>query len=569
MPTYNFDISMQLAAGLPIKEITCSSHKVNIDYDGPNQAAVRLDPAEKSGGNRDFILKYRLSGGKIESGLLLFEGEDENFFLLMLQPQKRVSENQIPPREYIFIVDISGSMHGFPLDISKKLLKDLIGKLRPYDLFNILLFSGGSSLMAEQSLPATTDNIQKAIYLIEHQQGGGGTELLPALKRALSLPKSEGFSRNVIIATDGYVSVEKEAFDLIRNSLGKANIFSFGIGSSVNRFLIEGMARAGMGEPFIVTKPEEAQKEAEKLRVLIQQPVLTGINMEHEQFDIYDVEPPGIPDVLAQRPVIVFGKWRGKARGKIILTGFAGNEKFRHVIDVGGVKPLETNGALRYLWARHRIANLSDYNQLSPDDKRIGEVTDLGLKYNLLTEYTSFVAVDSEVRLKNGQATTVTQPLPLPQGVSDLAVGGKGMMQSGKQQMRMNLPALSSPAQETIVSKEDKNEKDKESAMIRLEKVIVSNGLSKEIVQRLIEGQMIPIQNCFHKEMRNPLKNQGKIVAKIDVDSKGAIVKIIIIRDDLKNNSVVTCITRELLKLQMPPSADGKNATVTVTFALR
>ncbi|RPJ12326.1 MAG: trypsin, partial [Desulfobacteraceae bacterium] len=97
LPTYNFDISIRLAAGLPIKEIACSSHKVNIDYDGPNNAAVRLDSAEKSGGNRDFTLRYRLAGGKIESGLLLFEGKDENFFLLMLQPQKRVSENQIPP----------------------------------------------------------------------------------------------------------------------------------------------------------------------------------------------------------------------------------------------------------------------------------------------------------------------------------------------------------------------------------------------------------------------------------------------------------------------------------------
>ena len=566
LPTYKFDISMQLAAGLPIHEISCSSHKVNIDYDGTNQAAVKLDSTEKSGGNRDFILKYRLSGGKIESGLLLFEGKNENFFLLMLQPQKRVTENQIPPREYIFIVDVSGSMHGFPLDISKKLLRDLIGKLRPYDLFNILLFSGGSSLMAERSLPATADNIQKAIYLIEHQQGGGGTELLPALKKALSLPKSEGFSRNVIIATDGYVSVEKEAFDLIRNSLGKANIFPFGIGSGVNRFLIEGMARAGMGEPFIVTKPEEAQKEAEKLRKLIQKPVLTGIRMEHEQFDIYDVEPPGIPDVLAERPVIVFGKWRGKAHGKIILTGFAGNEHFRHVVDVGSVKPLATNGALRYLWARHRIAHLSDYNLLSPDDKRISEVTDLGLKYNLLTEYTSFVAIDSEVRLKNGQATTVTQPLPLPQGVSDLAVGGKGMLQYSKQ-MRMSLPALSGPVQEAIVSKEDKNEKDKEPAMIRLEKVIVSSGLSKEIVQRLIEGQMNQVQSCYHKEVHNLLKNKGKIVLKIDVDSKGAIVKISVARDDLKSNPVMTCITRELLKLQMPPSADGKNEIITVTLS--
>jgi Ca-activated chloride channel family protein len=204
---------------------------------------------------------------------------------------------------------------------------------------------------------------------------------------------------------------------------------------------------------------------------------------------------------------------------------------------------------------------------LSPDDKRISEVTDLGLKYNLLTEYTSFIAVDSEVRLKNGQATTVTQPLPLPHGVSDLAVGGKGMLRFSKQ-MGLSMPTMSAPAQEAIVSKEDKNEKDKESAIISLEKVIVSNGLSKEIVQRLIEGQMLPVQSCFHKELHSLLKNKGKIVVKMDVDSKGAIVKIVIVRNDLKNNSVVTCITRELLKLQMPPSAGDKNEVITVTFTI-
>jgi Ca-activated chloride channel homolog len=565
LPTYNFDISVQISAGLPIQEIACTSHRVNVDYDGTNQAAVKLDPAEKSGGNRDFILRYRLSGGKIESGLLLFEGKDENFFLLMLQPQKRVIESQIPPREYIFILDVSGSMHGFPLDISKKLIRDLIGKLRPYDLFNVLLFSGGSTLMAERSLPATAENIQKAVNLIDHQRGGGGTELLPALQRALSLPESEGFSRSLIIATDGYVSVEKEAFDLIRNSLGKANFFPFGIGSGVNRFLIEGMARAGMGEPFIVTKPEEAQKEAEKFRLLIQQPVLTGIKMEHEKFDIYDVEPPGIPDLLSERPVIVFGKWRGKAKGKIILSGSAGDEKFRDVIDVGSIKPLEANGALRYLWARHRIAHLSDYNLLSPDDKRTGEVTDLGLKYNLLTEYTSFVAIDSEVRLKNGQATTVTQPLPLPQGVSDLAVGGRGAMQFSKN-MSMGLPLMAAPVHETLVSKDEK--KDKEGAVIRLEKVVVSNGLSQEIVKRLIEGQIKNIQECYHKKTHNLLKNKGKLIVKIDLDQAGAGVKISVVKDDLNSNPLMACISRELLKLKMPPSSGGKNETITVTFTI-
>ncbi|OEU56034.1 MAG: trypsin, partial [Desulfuromonadales bacterium C00003096] len=384
-PTYTFDITLDVAAGLPIQDITCPSHKVNINYDGSAFASIKLDGSEKYGGNRDFVMKYRLAGGKIETGLLLFEGEEENFFLLMLQPPKRVTDHEIPPREYIFIVDVSGSMHGFPLDISKKLLKDLIGNLRPTDRFNVLLFAGGSSVMSEKSLSATPKNIGHAINMIERQRGGGGTELLPALKRALSLPMTEGYSRSVVIATDGYVSVEAEAFDLIRNNLGNANMFAFGIGSSVNRHIIQGMARVGMGEPFVIIRPEEAANKAEKFRRLIQSPVLTGIKTDFGAFEVYDVEPPSIPDVLADRPVIIFGKWRGRPQGNISLRGIAGDGSFMKEVDVGKIKPLKTNSALRYLWARHRIAILSDYNKLRPQDERVGEVTNLGLTYNLLT----------------------------------------------------------------------------------------------------------------------------------------------------------------------------------------
>ena len=288
--------------------------RVDIRYKGSNFASIRLNSSEKSGGNRDFILKYRLSGGKIETGLLLSKGEKENFFLLMLQPPKRIKEDQIPPREYMFIVDVSGSMNGFPLNISKKLLKDLIGHLRPSDRFNVLLFAGGSTVMAEKSLPATRQNINHAINVIDRQRGGGGTRSLPALKKALSLQGTKGYSRNLVIVTDGYVSVEKEAFDLIRNNLGNANMFAFGIGSSVNRHLIEGMARVGMGEPFIITRPDDAQKKAEKFRKLIESPVLTGITVDFDKFNAYDIEPPSIPDVMAQRPVLLFGKWRGEPK---------------------------------------------------------------------------------------------------------------------------------------------------------------------------------------------------------------------------------------------------------------
>ncbi len=425
-PTYAFDISATVAAGLPVRELACPSHKVNVQYEGPTVARIDLDKSEKEGGNRDYILRYRLDGDRIESGLLLYEGDKENFFLLTTEPPRKVKKTDVLSREYIFIVDVSGSMWGYPLDISKKLVKDLLAGLRPSDLFNVILFSGGSSVMAEQSVPATAENIRKAAALIDGRQGGGGTELLPALKQALGFKKQDGYSRSIVIATDGYVDVEEEVFDLIRNNLGSANIFAFGIGTSVNRYLIEGVARVGMGEPFIVTRPEEAPAKAERFREIIQSPVLTGVKVTAQGFDVYDMEPPHIPDVLSERPVIVFGKYHGTPRGKIVVTGVSGEGSYRETIDAASARPLPGNGALRYLWARHRIALLSDYNNLRADESRTRAVTDLGLRYNLLTAYTSFVAVDTEIRVTGGAPVTVKQPLPLPQGVSDYAVGGSG-----------------------------------------------------------------------------------------------------------------------------------------------
>jgi Ca-activated chloride channel family protein len=422
-PPYSFDISAYLAAGLPIQEITCTTHKVNIEYEGLNSASIKLDPSEAKGGNRDYVLRYRLAGGKIETGLLLYKGRDENFFLLMVQPPKRVSVKHIPPRDYIFIVDVSGSMRGFPLDISKKLLRDLIINLRPTDTFNLLLFAGGSYVMSQKSVSANNENVNKAINIIENQQGGGGTELLPALKRALALPKPKGVSRSIIIATDGYVRVEKEAFDIIRNNLNEANMFAFGIGSSVNRYIIEGIARVGMGEAFVVKDRREAPAEAERFRKYVVSPVLTNIKVDFGDFETYDVEPVSIPDVLAERPLIIFGKWKGDLIGRIKVQGVAGKKSYRAVFNVNETRPSQRNSALRYLWARYRIAILDDYNRLQRDDERVKEVTDLGLTYNLLTAYTSFVAIDTQVRrTKDGELKTVKQVLPLPKGVPETAL---------------------------------------------------------------------------------------------------------------------------------------------------
>jgi Ca-activated chloride channel family protein len=386
-------------------------------------AQVSLDDSDPFQGNRDFILRYRLAGNLISSGLLLFQGQDENFFLYMAQPPQRVSSNDIPTREYIFVVDVSGSMDGFPLNTSKQLLRDLIGKLKPTDKFNVVLFAGDSSVLSEKSLEANQENIDRAINLLEQQRGSGGTELLAAVQRAMSLPRDTSVSRSIVLVTDGYISGEQGVFDYIRENLNKCNVFAFGIGSSVNRYLIEGVAKAGMGEPFIVTEPAEAPGVAAKFREYIKSPVLTDIQITSPGFETYDVYPAHMPDLLAQRPVILFGKWRGPVSGTFELHGKTGWGDYATSLDVANVKPEETNRALRYLWARHRISELSDYGSSNVAPEDVKEITALGLKYSLLTQYTSFIAVREKIVNPDGQAHDVNQPLPLPLGVSDLAVG--------------------------------------------------------------------------------------------------------------------------------------------------
>lgn len=430
-PTATFDLKLSLDAPIAVKEVTSSSHAIAADGVGTQQVKVRLNPLAdgRVANNRDFILEYRLSGNTIESGLMLFRGEEENFFLAIVEPPKAIPAKQISPRDYVFVVDISGSMHGYPLDTAKTLLRHLIGSLRPSDTFNVMLFSGSSRMLSPESVPATRANIELAIHTIDQARGGGSTEIVPALKRIAAMPRTPDVSRTVIVVTDGYVAVEREVFQLIRKNLGQANVFAFGIGSSVNRHLIEGMARAGQGEAFIVTKPEQAAAQAERLRRMIDSPVLTQVKAKVIGLDVYDVQPAQLPDVLGGRPVVVMGKWRGDEsqvqQGVLVVEGRTPQGPWAAEVGTSG-RESQATSALRMLWARQRIATLTDQEALEGGTGFQSQITELGLRYHLLTQYTSFIAVDQVVRHPNpSQSRTVDQPSPLPEGVSEHAIGAE------------------------------------------------------------------------------------------------------------------------------------------------
>ncbi len=551
-PPYKFDIKVNLKTGIPLSEISVPTHKVDIDKKD-DKAEIVLSKKDTYGGNRDFILRYSLKGNKVQTGLLLYPGKEENFFLLTLEPPEKVKLNMVPPREYLFVVDVSGSMHGFPLDVSKTLMKDIIEGLRKQDYFNILFFAGGSAVLSPEPLSATKENKKKAIEMVMSQTGGGGTRLLDALNRISTLPKREGLSRIIVAATDGYVSVEKETFDHIRENLGENNFFAFGIGSSVNRYLIEGMAHAGRGEPFIVTNQSEAKEKAEKFLNYIQYPLLTDIKTSFKGFDAYDIEPISIPDLFAERPLVLFGKYK-KASGSIVVNGKKEKGKYYKKIKVKSSMEDSENSAIKYLWARERIAKLDDYGKVGSDVK--DEVTQLGLKYHLMTQYTSFVAVDKIIR-KTGEVVTVKQPLPLPQGVSDYAVGGNyPATRSGYGGlMKMKAPMSASLKEEADATTYIQDKKEKRPNFY-INKATLGANTNLKKLEDFLAGEL---ETSFKVILKN--WNLKKLVISIEVDA--GKVKKVTIKDyeTYKGKACVECIEksvkRELNNLKFPADLKG------------
>jgi Ca-activated chloride channel family protein len=565
---YQFGLSLSLRTGIAIADVSSPSHEVHVRYAGKDEARIELGD-DPQAGTKDFVLRYRLAGGQIQTGALLHAGKGENFFLVMMEPPARVTPEIVLPREYVFIVDVSGSMNGFPIQVGKALAEEIITRLRPADRMNVLLFSGGSAVLSEgQSLPASEENKQRAIAWIKSQRGSGGTELLPALERAFKLGRAEGMSRVVVVITDGYVSVEPEAFDLIRQKLGEANLFAFGIGSAVNRHLIEGMARVGNGEPVVILNEPQARKEAERFRKYIQSPILTDIRMEFRGMQVRDMEPIAVPDLFSLRPLVIFGKYEGEAGGEVVIRGKTASGPFEQVIPISQGMASAENGALRLLWARHRIMRLSDLNHLRPDDRRVKEVTELGLRHGLMTQYTSFVAVD-RIKRADGSFETVKQPLPLPEGVSDLAVGGRG--EAARLKAPASAPFLSlsklpeavSPAKPpTGMPARDERAQDKEEVGLKHGfsiKVEEARGeLVAAVLEKALQSELTRLAPCCSNESVQLPAQRQEIVLRLRIGADGLVNEVEAVTSTSSEATLAECLKKALLSAKLPSVGSGE-----------
>src|SRR5713226_4267075 len=424
---HDISLDVTLDAGVPIDALSSKTHEVNVERPDDHRARVTLKD-QAAIPNKDFILRYDVAGKKIEDALLLHASDKGGYFTLILQPPLRVTAEDVTPKELVFVLDTSGSMYGFPIEKAKETMKLALDNLYPSDTFNLITFSGDEHILFPEPVPATKENLKKAQAFLESRQGGGGTEMMKAIKASMDPSDASDHVRIVCFMTDGYVGNDMEIIGEVQKH-PNARVFAFGIGGSVNRFLLDGMAKYGRGEVEYVALNDDGSAAARRFHERVRNPLLTDISVDWNGLPVADVYPKTIPDLFSAKPVILSGRYTGAGKGVIRLKGKMSGVDFVREIPVDFSKAESQNDVLSTLWARTRVDDLMSQDfkgaqqGVMKDDVKQA-VIQLGLDYRLMTQFTSFVAVEEMIVTDGGRPRRIDVPVEVPEGVNREAVFG-------------------------------------------------------------------------------------------------------------------------------------------------
>lgn len=413
---HDISLKVEVDAGVPIEEFQCNSHRTTSETPAPGHLTVLLDPTD-SLPNKDFVLRYRVAGERIKSSLLTHRDERGGFFTLMLYPPNELGTLKRQPVELVFVLDCSGSMSGRPIEQAKAAIQRGLRLLQPGDSFQLISFSMTASKLGETPLEATPANVQRGLKYLRSLEGEGGTMMVEGIKAALSFPHDPHRLRFVCFLTDGYIGNESEILGEIHKRLGSSRIFSFGIGSSVNRFLIEQMGRVGHGAVAYLGPRDEAAQIMVDFFERISHPAMTDLKMDWGGLHVTEVFPRDLPDLFVGRSVILTGRFAGEKNATIRVNGNVADEPMQVMIRANPSDDNASHKGLPNVWARMKIADLADESTYEPNAELPGQIKRVALDYGLMSAFTAFVAVDSTRRTEGAGGTTVPVAVPAPEGV--------------------------------------------------------------------------------------------------------------------------------------------------------
>jgi Ca-activated chloride channel family protein len=413
---HDIAVTVDVDAGVTIEEVSCTSHVIDKTFATPENLTVKLSSLD-SIPNKDFVLRYKVAGKKVKSALVTHRDKRGGFFSLMLYPPENLSYLKRAPMEMIFVLDCSGSMRGKPIAKAKDAIKRGLKKLGKDDTFQVIRFSNNASQFGPNPVPATPANIRKAIKYVDNLHGSGGTMMIEGIKAALDFAHDPGRFRLVSFMTDGYIGNEVEILAAVHQRLGASRIFSFGVGSSVNRYLLDRMAKLGKGAVAYIGLDDSAGQVVDLFYERISHPALTDINIDWGKMQVADVYPNSIRDLFVGRPVILTGRFKGQRKTTIHVSGKVGDLTQEIAIPVNLNDSASTHPGIACVWARKRIETLANHAAYDNNPNLPGQIRQVALEYSLMSAYTAFIAVDSSRKTTGDHGVTLAVPVPVPDGV--------------------------------------------------------------------------------------------------------------------------------------------------------
>ena len=587
------DISIQVVIdpGLPVIDLDVPTHDVNlVETDGA--MVVTLSPKD-SLPNRDFVMRFRTDGPETSGAVLAHKDKRGGFFSLVVQPPALDVDELLGRREVVFVIDVSGSMSGVPLAMAKDAAREAIRRLRPVDTFNVITFAGQTARAFAVSRPANTTNVREALSFVDAAMAGGGTYLANAVDEALSPTVADGRNRTVVFLTDGYVGNEAsilgqvQAFIDAHEADGRsARAFGLGVGSSVNRYLLDGIGKAGRGATVILTNREDPVRAVGTIYRMIDHPILTDVKVSWGGLAVKDVMPVVLPDLVASRPLVLHGRYAKGGVGTVVVSGVANGRRVKVEVPVTLPNNEPRGAVLETLWARARIEALERSLWDGPNDKAVETITSLGLDYRLVTAYTSFVAVDRSKKVGDGHSTTIVQPVDAPEDVDPAMAAPVGVL-SGKAAVMsgggygvghglggLGFKGTGKGGGGTAAAGVGYGRAMKLSAKkvvrptVRVATATVTGYVSKDVIQKVIRKSQPRIKRCYELSLRTNPKLAGKLTVAFTIDVQGKVKLATIEGDSAGDEALAECLLDVIRALVFPKQESEVRITYPFMFAL-
>jgi Ca-activated chloride channel family protein len=408
-PSHDVSLRVGLDVGVDLSEVTSPSHPIRLESRADGGRDVRLaDDAVLP--NRDFVLEVRRAGvTDARSALFLSRkpSSDETHFMLVAFPPTLAPEAQRPPLEMIYVIDISGSMHGTSIQQARDALLQGLSRLRTDDRFDVIAFNDRFRSFQPAPIVADSAGLEQGRRFVRALEADGGTEMLPALKHVMAMPRTAGVQRYIVLLTDGCLGNEDAIFTALEHELGDARLFTVAIGSAPNHYLATKMAEFGRGSFTHIADVSEVSEQMARLLDRFDSPVLSDLELSFDGGEVEDVSPKRPPDLFLREPLVILGRVHGEVHGRLRVSGHGRDADWDHEFALDTAQASFHPG-ITTLWARARVGEaMNDWRRATSDDEktrlRAAIVAD-AIRYNLVTRFTSLVAVEERIANTTGLA---------------------------------------------------------------------------------------------------------------------------------------------------------------------